>query len=66
VAAMSSRAPSPPMESEQDPAWNPAANPAVAALLDHLAEALAREYVRLIEPAAQDARLAPTPSQQER
>jgi len=65
VAAMSSRAPSPPIASEQDPAWTPAANPAVAALLDHLAEALAQEYVRLMEQATQEARLAATPSQQE-
>ena len=65
MAAMSSRAPSPPIASEQDPAWTPAANPAVAALLDHLAEALAREYVRLMEQAAQEAQPAPTPSHQE-
>ena len=30
----------------------PASNPNVASLLDHLAEELAREYVRLIETAA--------------
>lgn len=40
---------SPPQD--PDPAWSPAANPAVAALLDHLAEALAHEYVRLMEAA---------------
>jgi hypothetical protein len=31
-------------------------DPAVAALLDHLAEDLAREYVRLMERAAQEER----------
>ncbi len=43
----------------------PAANPAVAALLDHLATELAREYVRLMEHTAHEAQLAPTPSRQE-
>jgi len=33
----------------------------VAALLDHLANELAREYVRLMEHAAHDERLAPIP-----
>jgi hypothetical protein len=66
VAAMSSRAASSPMELDQDPAWSPAANPAAAALLDHLAAELAREYIRLMEQAAQDDAVAPTPSQQER
>ena len=63
---MSSRVASPPMKLEQDLAWNPAANPAVAALLDHLAEELAREYIRLMEQAAHDDAVVPTPSQQER
>jgi len=53
------------LESDQDPAWSPTTNPAVAALLDHLAEELAREYVRLMEQAAQDDQLAPNPSRQE-
>jgi hypothetical protein len=66
VAAMSSRAAAPPMELHPDPAWSPAANPAVAALLDHLAEELAREYIRLMEQAAQNDAVVPTPSQQER
>jgi hypothetical protein len=61
--AVSSPAPSPPLESEQDPAWSPAVNPAVAALLDHLAEELAREYLRLMEQAAHNDQL--TPSKQE-
>jgi hypothetical protein len=46
------RIPQPP-HAPQDAAWDPAANPAVAALLDHLAAELAREYVRLMEQAAQ-------------
>jgi hypothetical protein len=66
VAAMSSRATSPPMEPDQDPPWSQAANPAVAALLNHLAEELAREYIRLMEHAAQDDAVVPTPSPQER
>jgi hypothetical protein len=66
VAAISSRAESSPMEPDQDPPWSPAANPAVAALLNHLAEELAREYIRLMEQAAQDDAGAPTPSHQER
>lgn len=65
MAAMNSRAAFPPLESDQDPPWSPAANPAVAALLDHLAEELAREYIRLMEQAAHDAHRAPTPSRQE-
>jgi hypothetical protein len=36
-----------------DPLWDAAANPAVTALLEHLAEELAREYVRLMELAAE-------------
>lgn len=38
-------------------AWSPAVNPAVAAILDIVAEELALEYVRLMEAAAvRDAR----------
>lgn len=33
-------------------AWDPGTDPAVASLLDHLAEELAIEYVRLMEAAA--------------
>lgn len=36
-----------------DPTWSPAANPAMAELLDHLAKELAGEYVRLMEKAAE-------------
>lgn len=32
--------------------WTPELNPAMTALLDHLAEELALEYVRLMEAAA--------------
>ena len=39
---------------ELEVAWDPAANPAVAGLLDHLAEELAMEYVRLMEHAAEE------------
>lgn len=66
MAAMSSRPAASPMERDPDPAWSPAANPAVAALLDHLAVELAREYLRLMEHAAQEDAGAPTPSPQER
>ena len=64
--AAHSRVAPPRMEPDQDPAWSPTTNPAVAALLDHLAEELAREYVRLMEQAARHDRPAPTPSRQER
>lgn len=37
-----------------EPPWDPAANPHVAKLLDHLAEELAMEYVRLMELAAEE------------
>lgn len=37
---------------EPDSAWDPGTDPAVASLLDHLAEELALEYVRLMEKAA--------------
>ena len=66
MAAMSSRATFPPREPDQDPPWSPAANPAVAALLNHLAEELAREYIRLMEQTAHDDAVVPTPSHQER
>jgi hypothetical protein len=36
------------------PAWDPSENTAVAELLDHIAEELAREYVRLMEEAGKD------------
>jgi len=39
---------------ERPPGPTPAIDPAAAALLDHIAEDLAREYVRLMEHAAQD------------
>lgn len=39
--------------SEPERVWSPRANPAVAELLDHVAEELAREYVRLMESAAE-------------
>ncbi len=39
---------------EPDSAWSPARDPAMAGLLDHLAEELAREYVRLMEEAAKN------------
>ncbi len=54
-----------PPEPEQNSSWSPAANPAVTALLDHLAEELAQEYVRLMEHAAHEEQLPPTPSRQE-
>ncbi len=37
---------------EPDPAWDPGTNSAITSLLDHLAEELALEYVRLMEEAA--------------
>ncbi len=43
-----------------DKAWSPSENPALAALLDHLAEELALEYIRLMEVAAQNARATPS------
>ncbi len=33
--------------------WSPEANPAVVELLDHLAQELAQEYLRLMEMAAE-------------
>jgi hypothetical protein len=38
----------------RDATWTPESNRAVAELLDHLAEELAREYVRLMEAASRD------------
>jgi hypothetical protein len=35
-------------------AWTPDLNPAMTALLDHLAEEFALEYVRLMEATAED------------
>jgi len=35
-------------------AWNPSENAVLAHLLDHIAEELAREYVRLMELAAEE------------
>ncbi len=35
-----------------DEGWNPTTNPAVRELLDHLADELAREYIRLMKQAA--------------
>ena len=32
--------------------WNPTTNPAMRELLDHLADELAREYIRLMKQAA--------------
>jgi hypothetical protein len=34
--------------------WNPNTNPAVRELLDHLADELAKEYIRLMKQAAGD------------
>ena len=45
--------PTPPLP---DGPLTPASNPGVASLLDYLAEELAREYVRLMEVAANDGR----------
>ena len=45
------------LEPEPVSARDPAADAAVTALLDHLAEELAREYVRLMEKAARDIRI---------
>ncbi len=57
MAVARSRVASRPPEPDQNSSWSPAANPAVTALLDHLAEELAREYVRLMEKAANDERI---------
>lgn len=45
------------LEPELNSARDSAAHAAVTALLDHLAEELAREYVRLMENAARDERI---------
>lgn len=50
--------------SEPEPTWSPAANPAVAELLDHLAQELAREYIQLMEEAAEDEGAADKTDQQ--
>lgn len=42
------------LEPEATSVRDPVADAAVTALLDHLAEELAREYVRLMEKAARD------------
>lgn len=42
------------LEPEATSVRDPVADAAVTALLDHLAEELAREYVRLMENAARD------------
>lgn len=50
---MRSKAPEPagsPKDKDQD--WSPVDNPAVRELLDHLADELAREYIRLMKQAA--------------
>jgi hypothetical protein len=39
---------------EDEHFWDPIANPEVTRLLDHLAEELAMEYVRLMEKAAEE------------
>lgn len=39
-------------EQSAERAWNPDENAALAQLLDHIAEELAHEYVRLMEAAA--------------
>lgn len=45
------------LEFEATSVRGPAADAAVTALLDHLAEELAQEYVRLMEKAAWDERI---------
>jgi hypothetical protein len=45
------------LKPEATSARDPAADAAVTALLDHLAEELAQEYVRLMEKAARDERI---------
>ena len=46
-------APDPDPAATSEVIWTPDLNPAMTALLDHLAEELALEYVRLMEAAAQ-------------
>ena len=36
-----------------DQGWNPATDPAVRELLDHLADELAKEYIRLMKQAGE-------------
>lgn len=50
AAKASAIAPTAPPQPEED--WSALTNPAVTALLDHVAEELAREYVRLMKNAA--------------
>lgn len=45
------------LEPEATSVRDPAVDAAVTALLDHLAEELAQEYVRLMEKAARDERI---------
>lgn len=49
---------------EERPGRPPSIDPAVAALLDHIAQDLAREYVHLMEHAAQEG--ADLPQRQDR
>jgi hypothetical protein len=42
-----------------EPPWTASTNPALTSLLDHLAQELAREYVRLMKLAA-DSEVPPT------
>ena len=44
----------PDKERPADLAWNPSENAVLAQLLDHIAEELAREYVLLMELAAEE------------
>jgi len=37
-----------------DQGWNPVTNPAVRELLDHLADELAKEYIRLMKQAGKE------------
>jgi hypothetical protein len=37
-----------------DQGWNPITNPAVRELLDHLADELAKEYIRLMKQAGKE------------
>jgi hypothetical protein len=39
---------------DSDQGWNPITNPAARELLDHLADELAKEYIRLMKQAAED------------
>jgi hypothetical protein len=57
MAVRKARAASELLKPEATFARDPAADAAVTALLDHLAEELAQEYVRLMEKAARDERI---------